>query len=50
LFPVTKARKNKISGKRLVLVGVFPANISENGAIKSFKKPQKAAEKALLNG
>jgi hypothetical protein len=28
-----QARKTKISGKYPVIVGVFPANISENGAI-----------------
>jgi hypothetical protein len=36
-----QAGKTKISGKYPVIVGLFPANISENGAIKAFKKTQK---------
>jgi hypothetical protein len=38
LFPVAKAKKTKLSGKKLVLVGVFSVKISENDAIKAFKK------------
>jgi hypothetical protein len=45
LSPVTQARKTKIPGKYPVIVGVFPAKISENDAIKAFKSSQKA----LLN-
>jgi hypothetical protein len=53
LFPVAQARKIKISGKYPVIVGLFPANISEMvrlKLLKSRKKPQKAAEKTLKNG
>jgi hypothetical protein len=50
LFPVTQTRKTKIPGKYPVIVGLCPAKISENGVIKAFKKTQKAAGKALLNG
>jgi hypothetical protein len=35
----------KIPGKYPVIVGVFPANISENGAIKSLEKTQKSAKR-----
>jgi hypothetical protein len=44
LFPVTQARKTKIPGKYPVIVGLCPAKISENGAIKAFKKTQKDAK------
>jgi hypothetical protein len=45
LFPVAKAKKTKIPGKYPAIVDIFPANISENGAIKAFERTQKAAKR-----
>jgi hypothetical protein len=44
LFPVAKTIKTNIPRKYPVIVGIFPANISENGVIKVLKKTQKMSK------